>query len=51
MKNLKDFGHNLKGFWSKSYWILVKILNFCQNLEGFWSKDFGHNLKGFGLKP
>ena len=34
---LKDFGQNLKTFWSKSLRILVKILkHFGQNPKGFW---------------
>ena len=42
MKILEDFVPNLKGFWFKSYTILVKILmDFEQNLK----TDFGQNVK------
>ena len=43
-KKLKDFTKDLKGFWSKSQRIIVKISkDFGQNPEGF----FGQNPKGF----
>ena len=50
-QNHKGFGLNLKGLWSKSQRISVKILkHFGQNLLLKIFKNFGQNLTGFWPK-